>query len=132
MSVDGTDFQIQEPSPFSPSWFSHKFKSAGLRYEIAISTVGDIVWINGPFQCGKYSDLKIFNSYLSKRLRIGEKIVSDAGYKSPKCVLKYDVSGRQKIIHKKMRARHEAVNRKLKIFKILQSRYRHRLDDHHI
>ncbi|GAX10088.1 hypothetical protein FisN_2Lu360 [Fistulifera solaris] len=28
-SVDGTDCPINEPSPFSPKWYSHKFKSAG-------------------------------------------------------------------------------------------------------
>ena len=26
VSVDGTDFRIQEPSPFSKSWYSHKFR----------------------------------------------------------------------------------------------------------
>jgi hypothetical protein len=30
VSVDGTDFRIHEPSPFSPRWYSHKFKGAGL------------------------------------------------------------------------------------------------------
>ena len=29
ISLDGTDFNIQEPSPFDPKWFSHKFEGPG-------------------------------------------------------------------------------------------------------
>lgn len=32
VSIDGTDFRIYEPTPFSPRWFSHKFKGPGLQY----------------------------------------------------------------------------------------------------
>ena len=32
VSIDGTDFRIQEPSPFSSSWYSHKFKGPGVLY----------------------------------------------------------------------------------------------------
>ena len=34
--LDGTDFPIEEPSPFNPKWFSDKFHMAGLCYEISI------------------------------------------------------------------------------------------------
>ena len=52
MSVDGTDGAIYEPTPISPSWFSHKFRAAGVRYEIGVSVEkGDIVWLHGPFPC---------------------------------------------------------------------------------
>jgi len=30
VSVDGTDFRIQEPIPFDAKWFSHKFNGPGL------------------------------------------------------------------------------------------------------
>ena len=36
ISLDGTDFRILEPSPFDPKWYSHKFKGAGVRYEVGI------------------------------------------------------------------------------------------------
>ena len=36
ISIDGTDCQIQEPTPFSPKWFSHKFNGPGIRYEVGI------------------------------------------------------------------------------------------------
>ena len=38
ISLDGTDFRIQEPTPFDPKWFSHKFKGPGLRYEIGVKS----------------------------------------------------------------------------------------------
>ena len=30
VSIDGTDFRIQEPKPFSSKWFSKKFKGPGI------------------------------------------------------------------------------------------------------
>lgn len=36
VTVDGTDFLINEPTPFNKKWCSHKFKHAALRYEIGI------------------------------------------------------------------------------------------------
>lgn len=36
VSLDGADFKIEEPTPFSPKWFSHKFKGPGLRYEVGL------------------------------------------------------------------------------------------------
>ena len=60
MTVDGVDCPIQEPIPFDPQWFSHKFRGPGLKYEIAVCIqTGDIVWANGPFKCGKWPDVKI-------------------------------------------------------------------------
>jgi len=50
VSVDGTDSRISEPSPFSATWYSHKFHGAGLRYEVGLSiSTGQIVWVNGAF-----------------------------------------------------------------------------------
>jgi hypothetical protein len=56
MTVDGTDFRFQEPIPFDPGWYSHKFKCACLRYEIGICIqTGEIaLLINGPFPCGAW------------------------------------------------------------------------------
>ena len=49
-----------EPSPFSPKWFSHKFRGPGIRYELALCIrTGDIVWAYGGFPCGEWPDLKL-------------------------------------------------------------------------
>jgi hypothetical protein len=61
VSVDGTDFRINQPTPFWKGWYSHKFKSAGVHYEVAISIQsGDILWIHAQLPCGKFLDLTIF------------------------------------------------------------------------
>lgn len=67
-SVDGTDFRIQEPSPFDTKWYSHKFNSSSLRYEIAVCTGGNIVWCHGPFPAGSRPDDQIFRSKLASHV----------------------------------------------------------------
>jgi len=53
VSLDGTDFPIQEPTLFDRKWFSHKFKGSGLLYEIGLSIAnGDIAWAYGGLPCG--------------------------------------------------------------------------------
>ena len=41
MTVDGTDYRIQESMAFSPRCFSHKFKGPSLRYEIRLTIQSD-------------------------------------------------------------------------------------------
>ena len=81
VTVDGTDCPIQEPIPFSKKWYSHKFKKAGLRYEVAVNIkTGDIVWINGPFPCGSWNDIKIFRCNLKLLIPPGEMVEADKGW----------------------------------------------------
>ncbi len=55
VSVDGTDVQIFELSPFSTEWYIYKFKSGGLRYEVGVSIEKEnLVWVNGPYPCGNF------------------------------------------------------------------------------
>ena len=82
VTVDRTDFRIQEPRPFSPQWYSHKFKSPGVHYEVAVSiNGGDIVHINGPFPCGSNPDISIFRDCLIHKLEPGEMVEADRGYR---------------------------------------------------
>ena len=85
MSVDGTDCWMKEPWPYNKTtnaqWFSHKNKKASLRYEVAFSiSKGDIVWINGPYEAGLWTDNKIFNDGLKFYLDINERVEADQGY----------------------------------------------------
>lgn len=85
VTVDGSDFRICEPHPFSNKWYSHKYKGPGLRYEIAVNIqTGDIVWTNGPFPCGRYPDVKIFKQGLMLRLDPDELVEADKGYRNHK------------------------------------------------
>jgi len=134
VTVDGTDFQIQEPKRedgkkgVDKRWYSHKFKGAGLRYEIAVAIYSDhIVWVNGPFPCGDYSDLKIYKEkgLAEKLIAAGERCVADGTYRH------YTVSqkgrGRPSWRHQKnrFRARHETVNNRIKIFDCFKHQWRH-------
>ena len=128
VSVDGTDFAILEPYPFDPKWFSHKINSAGLRYEIAICIqTGEPVWINGPFPCGDWPDLRIARNALVDALDAGEYYLADGGYKdgnqysvTPTGLHNFD--DRQKAV---MRARHESLNKCYKDWGALSQVYRH-------
>jgi hypothetical protein len=128
MTVDCTDCRIQEPTPFSKQWYSHKFKSAGLRYEVAVCIqTGYICWMNGPFKCGSNPDISIFRRNLKGKLAPGEMVECDGGYQGdPKCRHKHIVmnpsDGRAKAA---ARARHETVNGDLKSFSCLEDRWRH-------
>eukprot|EP01038_Epipyxis_sp_PR26KG_P018383 gene18383-25900_t len=51
---------IQEPSPFSAKWYSHKFHGPGITYEVGLNIRrGAIVWAYGGYPCGEYPDLKL-------------------------------------------------------------------------
>ncbi len=136
VSVDGTDFRIQEPMPFWSGWHSKKFNGPGLRYEVAISICsGDVVWINGPFPCGNWPDLNIFRDGLIYELDEGEKVEADRGYRgepdsvsTPNCnVFLNQVGRRQKSL---VRSRHETLNKRLKQWHCLHDTFRHNLEKH--
>ena len=84
MTIDGTDFRVpqqglaKEGNPFG----SHKYagKSA-LHYELGVSILGgDLVWIQGPYPAGAYTDITIFNNVLRNFLEPGERVEADKGY----------------------------------------------------
>lgn len=128
MSIDGTDCKIREPIPFNRKWYSHKFSSAGLRYEIGISIEqGHIVWVYGPFPCGDWPDVKIFRHRLKGLLHYGEQVVSDKGYPDQCCVSN---STSNQILFSRIRARHETVNRRFKEFRVIGSVFRNDLSLH--
>ena len=86
MSIDGTDFRIPEPGLFhkeySPQWYSHKFKGPGVRYEVGLCIrTGMIVWISGPYECGIWTDIKIFRDALVHDLDSDERVEADKGYR---------------------------------------------------
>ena len=136
-TVDGTDFKINEPWPFTTEvnkkWYSHKFKHAGVRYEVAISILtGYIVWIHGPFPCGLMPDIRIFRMKLVDMLSAGEKVVADAGYKGePNVIIPLHVHETE---HQhplaKARARHENVNGHFKTWGVLKDAFRHNRNKH--
>ena len=133
MSVDGTDCRINEPKPFDRKWYSHKFRAAGVRYEVALSLRrSEIVWINGPFPCGRFPDITIFRNGLKHRLRRGERVLADRGYRGDESCNIPNPNDNADVSKLKadLRARHETVNARLKSFSILNTKFRHDLNKH--
>ena len=84
-TVNGTDFCIPQKGTATKgnSFASHKYagKSA-LRYKLGADIlVGNLVWIQGPYPAGKYTDIKIFNKILRNFLEPGERVEADEGYR---------------------------------------------------
>lgn len=129
VSVDGTDFRIYQWKPFWKGWFSHKFKSAGLRYEVGVCILtGKVVWIHGPFPCGFWPDLKIFRHGLINMLGPGEKVLADGGYVGEPEYIVTPTGERD--IASNVRGRHETVNKRFKQWGILERVFRHDLSKH--
>ena len=148
-TVDGTDFRINEPGnphryvwydskgrrvTCNPKWYSHKFKGPGIRCEIAVNIqTGEIVWVYGPFPCGRFPDKVIFKHKLQHMLEEDEEVETDGHYRCIHgCRSKCDYINRaDKRAKKRARARQEAVNRRFKQFGILGGgRFRHTLWKH--
>jgi hypothetical protein len=85
MTADRTDFRIPQKGAATKgnAFASHKYpgKSA-LRYELGVDILaGNLVWIQGPYPAGKYTNIKIFNKVLRNFLKPGERVEADEGYR---------------------------------------------------
>ena len=126
ITVGSAGFRIREPCPFSKRWYSQKFHGPGLRYEIGICIqTGLIVWVNGAFACDEWPDLKIALESLVYMFEGDERAVADLGYEGHPCY--FDIPWRViESEHQKARkspgcARHECINRRFKVWRILAS-----------
>lgn len=129
-SVDGTDCRIEEPRPFSRKWFSQKFKGPAVKYEVALDVLtGHCIWIAGPFK-GSKNDMTIFREEgLMDMIPEGLLAIVDKGYRgeplkasAPNSLDDDDV----REFKKRVRARHETFNARLKSFAILSEKFRHK------
>jgi hypothetical protein len=138
MTINGTDFHVPQKGLLKKgnAFASHKYagKSA-LRYELGISIfVGDLVWIQGPYPAGKYTDIIIFNKVLTNFLEPGERVEADDGNRGHankiKCP-KNDVNPTENLVMQgRARARHETFNGQLKNWGILSQVFRHHISLH--
>ena len=119
----------------STEWYSHKHNGPGLSYELAISIYSsNLVWINGPFWAGK-SDLEIFRieNGLKDKIPAGKKLIGDSGYKGEPEIISISNNldnNAVKEFKRRARAHHETFNGRIKKFKILREKFRHKLEDH--
>ena len=128
ISLDGMDFNTQEPWQFNPMGYSHKFKGPGGQYEVGRGLqMGSIIWWNGAFPCGLYADVNIAQQWLIYELdddihKVGP---ADGGYNDGGEYF-FMPSGQSNYVFKMMvdgRARHKAMNKLLKDYNMLQTDY---------
>jgi hypothetical protein len=127
MSVDGTDCPVHEPWPFDSKWYSQKLNGPGVKYEVGVSIFGaGIVWINGPFVASK-NDITVFQGSLRSLLLEDEYVEADSGYRGDSKLMtpQVSLSSNQRKQKSKVRARHENVNARLKVFNVLNISFRH-------
>jgi hypothetical protein len=120
--------------PFNPAWHSHKFNGPGLGHEVAVCIQsGEIVWINGPFPCGAWPDIRIARDALVYELDIqgGEMMLADGGHDDGYEIFETPTGERnadqtmKALARAWAWARHETVNGKLKSWRVLSQTYRH-------
>lgn len=134
VSVDCTDCRIPNRGL---DFASHKFKNkSGLRYEVALCILtGDIVWINGPYECGLWPDINIFRHVLLAMLAPFERVEADDGYvgDSPmyvKCPAGFANPEETLFMQQRVRNRQETVNNRFKFWECLNVNWRHEIHHH--
>ena len=111
---------------------AHKFKGAGVQYEVGVCLqTGDIVWTNGPFECGSFPDGKIaIEMGLYTSFDEGEKYVCDGGYYGPRAEKPTGHSKWDQYMKLVAQSCHETVNARYKQFGALSKVFRHNLTIH--
>ena len=133
VTVDGTDMKVQKK--FDKRFFSHKFQSGGLRYEVGVCIItGHIVWLNGPFRCG-INDITIVRQCIVGNLAKNEMVEADKGYVGEDDYIrtpfpKHCRTEKEKKMKGNALGRHETMNERLKNFNVLADTFRHPLVRH--
>ena len=116
--------------PYDKDHCSYKHKTAGYNYQVGISPVEQKIFaIDGPFPAGSHNDKKIWNnSELQQRLlEQNKRAITDGGYNGCAGVTtpngRFD-SKQTNLYKRRLHARHESFNARLKSFSILSSTFR--------
>lgn len=87
-----------------------------------------MVWVNGGYPCGEYSDLKLAREAYVMFVEPVEKTFTDKGYRDQNFFILPNLNN--KTIHGLIMARHETINRRMKQFQALKQVFRHSIDKH--
>ena len=112
----------------------HAFKFA-LRYEIGVSIVGGgLVWIQGPYPAGRFSDIVIFNKVLRHFLEPGERVEADNDNVGAADKIKCPDNPCNPVKNEGMQSRarycHKTINGHFKTWVILKNAYHHDIRRH--
>eukprot|EP00957_Ditylum_brightwellii_P110243 8408509-Ditylum_brightwellii.AAC.1 len=135
LSVDGTHCPIEDPSPWSSQWASHKLgMTAGVSYEIGLAiNKSKLVWVRGPTPAGKQPDISDFRDALKHMIPERKRAIGDDGYNGEPNVIStrnefdsYELSNFKDCVL----ARQESFNSCLKDFNVLKTKFRHGASNH--
>ncbi|KAI9326844.1 hypothetical protein BDR26DRAFT_955298 [Obelidium mucronatum] len=132
MYVDGVDVPVPESRPLDTGLFSHKFKHAGYRFQVATAIgTSRIVFIGGGTPCGLHNDLDQVQKTVLLDLEEDEQVAADRGYVGDvRVITKLKGSSPDIIKHNKnwnlLGSRHETVNKRMKDFRVLAGLFRGR------
>jgi hypothetical protein len=91
------------------------------------------VWLNGPFPCGRWNDLKIAKSALHHILDHGERYIADGGYVTPQALSPHDAYSHEERAYMQIcHTRHETINHLLKNFKVVGDVFTRSVDKHEL
>ena len=131
--MDGTDFKVNEPSPFSWKWHSQKVNHAGLRCEVGVCVqTGYVVWINGPCAPGHWPDVNIARDFLHQALDPDELCLADGTCRDGHgwCETPTGENNDDQCMKEVARCRHEVINGWFKKFGCLSQCFRHHRTKH--
>ncbi len=139
ITIDGIDFQIPQKRIAKKgiaSFMSHEYvgKSA-LWYELGVDILtGNLVWIQGPYPAGKYTDIIICIKVLRSFLEPGERVEADEGYRGHpdkiKCPWNDMNPAENRAVQGRVRVHHETLNGRLKTWGILSQVFSHHITLH--
>ena len=134
LSVDGIHCPIEEPTAGhkyakNTKYYSHKFETAGLSYEVALSVwTSEVAWVNGPYPAGK-GDREIFREALASKIPSGRKVIADSAYLSQDLPMLRGVynadTHKVRLFKRRVRMRHESFFGKMHVFDVLTKKFRH-------
>ena len=134
LSCDCADFRIPN---HGPAFASHKYnKKSALRYELCLCILtGDLVWINGPYEAGRWPDIEIFRDALISELDPGERVETDDGYigehpERCKCPGGFANLEETEFMQQRVRNRQESINNRFKFWGCLRKVFRHEIALH--
>jgi hypothetical protein len=138
VTVDCTDCKTTKQGKCAKAFWSHKFRSSGLQYELAVCIkTGEIVWLHGPFPAGDWPDVNIFRHALKHYLGENERVEADDGYvgDDPKIVktprgIRFMESKEFHSARAEARACHETCNNIIKQFHVLSHVFHHDIEKH--
>lgn len=91
------------------------------KVDVAIGT-GYLIRVHDLFPCRAFNDLAIHHLEVKNATRSGERAVADGGYRDETCSISQNP---ESVSWGFVRARHGAVNKRLKHFNVLSHRFRH-------